>query len=329
MEDKRIYTVYMHTNKINNKKYIGITMVSPEKRWNNGNGYKKQLFYNAIKKYGWDNFEHEIVLCNLTKEEAEMLEIEMIKYYKVTDRKFGYNQDCGGNSTGGRPDYIKENISKTMKNRKINNSANNPMFGKCGELNKLSKKVICIELNKIYNSISEAARELNLQMKNISKVCYGERKTCGGYSWSFVENTSKEFLNKNTQTKNIKINNRYGEIKVICLENKITYKSIAEASLKTGANKTQISKCCRGISCTAKGLHWAYYEDWVNRKNKKTLIKNKNHHAIRKVVCVDFNKEYNSAKDASIYTNTNYQSLNNCLRGRAKTAGGYHWKYVD
>ena len=49
------YCVYMHVNKINNKKYIGITkQKTPESRWGaNGVNYKgSPHFYAAIKKYG-------------------------------------------------------------------------------------------------------------------------------------------------------------------------------------------------------------------------------------------------------------------------------------
>jgi len=43
------WQVYIHINKINNKKYVGITSEKdPNKRWKNGLGYKRQIFYKAI-----------------------------------------------------------------------------------------------------------------------------------------------------------------------------------------------------------------------------------------------------------------------------------------
>ena len=77
-EIKNKWTVYMHINKLNNKKYVGITSRNPNERWGkNGNRYKSSPhFYSAIQKYGWDNFEHIILKDNLTSEEADKLEIE-------------------------------------------------------------------------------------------------------------------------------------------------------------------------------------------------------------------------------------------------------------
>ena len=56
------YAVYVHINKINDKRYVGQTN-NIERRWrSNGIDYKNSLyFYNAIQKYGWNNFKHIIL----------------------------------------------------------------------------------------------------------------------------------------------------------------------------------------------------------------------------------------------------------------------------
>ena len=92
MNDK--YTVYIHISP-SNKKYIGITSQNVKKRWQNGYGYKtNKYFWRAIQKYGWDNFEHEILFENLTVDEAKEKEIELIKLYN-TYRPNGYNLTFG------------------------------------------------------------------------------------------------------------------------------------------------------------------------------------------------------------------------------------------
>lgn len=65
------FTVYMHVNKINDKKYIGITCQKPDTRWLNGYGYleqsengryKQDAFAKAILKYGWDGLSIKFYL---------------------------------------------------------------------------------------------------------------------------------------------------------------------------------------------------------------------------------------------------------------------------
>jgi hypothetical protein len=106
------YSVYMHIFP-NKKKYIGITSQKPNNRWNNGRGYIKcPLMYNAVQKYKWHNIEHKILYTNLSKEEAEKLEIELIKEFKTNKRRYGYNIDNGGNSIGHLSKEHKEKISE-------------------------------------------------------------------------------------------------------------------------------------------------------------------------------------------------------------------------
>ena len=157
------WCVYIHTNKINGKKYIGQTCRTPEERWNNGFGYiSSTYFFSAIKKYGWNNFEHRIVAHNLTKEQADNLERFLIKRLKTTNSSFGYNL-CDGGSRGKqneatrikmsqkqkgrkyppRSKEYREKISKAQKKR-LSDPTKNPMYGKkrpdTAEFNRRTKK---------------------------------------------------------------------------------------------------------------------------------------------------------------------------------------------
>lgn len=100
----KTFIVYMHTSP-SGKRYVGITSVSPAKRW----GYKgsryiyaknKEIthFGRAILKYGWDNFSHEILFTDLSREEACKKEKEVIKKYRTNEYDFGYNKTSGGES---------------------------------------------------------------------------------------------------------------------------------------------------------------------------------------------------------------------------------------
>lgn len=91
-----MYTIYCHIFP-NCKRYIGLTKNSLNQRWDNGNSYKTcPLVNRAIKKYGWDNVQHEILCVVDTKEEAEHKEKEFIEKYNTTDNKNGYNILPGG-----------------------------------------------------------------------------------------------------------------------------------------------------------------------------------------------------------------------------------------
>lgn len=49
------------------------------------------------------------------------------------------------------------------------------------------KKVICIETNVVYPSISECSRVNKIDLKSISWCCKGKYKTAGGYHWKYVD----------------------------------------------------------------------------------------------------------------------------------------------
>lgn len=114
-----MYTVYKHTNKVNGKVYIGQTSFNVGKRWKEGRGYKTGIFKRAIEKYGWDNFKHDIIKEGLTKEEANLLEITLIKEYK--ELGISYNITDGGEGSLGyrHSEETRRKMSVKGKGKKI------------------------------------------------------------------------------------------------------------------------------------------------------------------------------------------------------------------
>lgn len=100
-----IYTIYKFTNRINNKSYIGKTKGNPLGRKNKHKKIAEKqegfYFHNAINKYGFDNFDYEIVFqscSNLIKEQefTDTFEPIFIKEYGSHFTQHGYNLTWGG-----------------------------------------------------------------------------------------------------------------------------------------------------------------------------------------------------------------------------------------
>lgn len=217
MSQTASYTVYCHTNKVNGKRYIGITSQKPEKRWRKGLGYRNNRhFYNAICKYGWDGFNHEVLYEGLSLREAEAKEKLLIKEYACCDTLKGYNIERGGNcgdkfteqtrqkisnALTGKPksEAHKRNISEAKKGTTISDEqkkkaslrmtgAGNPMFGVKRDITAYkTKAVMCIETEEIFLSTQEASRSKGVQQSDISKCCNGKLMSAGKLHWKFME----------------------------------------------------------------------------------------------------------------------------------------------
>ena len=100
--------IYLITNKINNKKYIGQTRMTVQERWHKHcsvarNNLNATGIDGAIKKYGEENFSVEIIKeCPI--DELNKWEIYYIQYYNTYQ---GNNDNIGYNITlGGQGGYI-------------------------------------------------------------------------------------------------------------------------------------------------------------------------------------------------------------------------------
>lgn len=232
----RYYYLYCHTNKINGKKYIGISLQKPSVRWQNGNGYKGcRKFYCAIQKYGWDNFTHEILLSNLTVEEASEKEKEYIKLFDTV--KNGYNTLDGG------IDGLQEFLCKPVNQYS------------------LDKKLI-----KTWKSTMDIERKLNYGHSAITAVCRRERKTSHNYIWRYTDDCDD--INDVVITNKNKYKNQTS------LTRKVNQYDLDGNFIKQWDNLLQIAHyfnktttvlfhCCEKDAhfYTAYGYQWRYYDD--------------------------------------------------------------------
>ena len=217
------YSVYIHITP-NDKYYVGITSMPCVKRWNYGNGYKSCSYFDkAIKKYGWNNIDHIILLENLTKESAEFYEQYFISFFETTNPNLGYNIERGG-YTHLHSDETKKRIGDKVRG-KLNGmygvqrfGEENPMYGKpapnrgkhhsletrnkisksrakyIGNKNPSAKSVECITTGKVFDTLKEAGEYYNVFPCNISTSC---RKgySCGKYNgeklyWKYKEDVN-------------------------------------------------------------------------------------------------------------------------------------------
>lgn len=91
--------IYIIRNTINNKVYVGQTIVSIKLRFQNhlsaARNNKDYVIGKAIRKYGEDKFYVEL-LEECLKEELNEREKYWISFFKSTNNKYGYNLSIGG-----------------------------------------------------------------------------------------------------------------------------------------------------------------------------------------------------------------------------------------
>lgn len=121
------HVVYIHTCKVNGKCYVGITNKTAEERFVEhclaAKRGSKFAFHAAIRKYGEDAWDTDVVATVESRDEAHELEVRHIAERRATERKFGYNMTAGGDGIVGlerSADHCKA-ISESLKGHSVSN----------------------------------------------------------------------------------------------------------------------------------------------------------------------------------------------------------------
>lgn len=306
------YYLYCHTNKINNKKYIGISLQKPSHRWQNGKGYKGcPKFEKAIKKYGWDNFTHEILLNNLTQKEACYLEKEYIEKYDTINN--GYNILEGG------LDNSKNGGEVLFNKRPINQYDINKNF------------------IKTWDSAQQIERETGYNHSAITSNCRRETIISYNYLWRYTDDCDdiKNIIIKNTNCFHDVCNNKNRKVNQYDLQGNFikTWDCILDIAKYFNKPTVLFSNCCnrkpmhnnpQSYYKSAYGYQWRYIDDCgdIEKYHPYKLIyeiDNKN----------NIINSFETINDIKTYYNNQKMWVADVLCGRQKSTYGHRFVYAE
>lgn len=228
--------IYVITNCINNKQYIGQTRYTVEKRYAehlsaSKQKSPKQTIHKAIKKYLPDNF----TITTLEEcDNAILNDRERFWINKLNTYHYGYNETLGGQDSFaiGTPVVL---------------------------INAISLKIIAK-----YDSIKDAIQAFG---SHISECCNHKVKYLKNGIVAYTEEEYKKYTIKELQND---IDNRINIICQLDYYGKLIkqWLSTREIAKYYNCNWGQISSCCLGNNKSAYGYIWCYRKDLYKHLNK-------------------------------------------------------------
>lgn len=215
--------IYITTNEINDKLYIGKRQKPKFEKWYKGSGKHLKL---AFEKYGKDKFHTKVIEWCKTKEDLCNAEKKWISYYRKNGQELYNISDGGDGGNLGRTwkQLPAEKVNEILeKNRQAHIGKNNPFYGKhhtektkevLRAKNSMKKnapdnliaykemqraklpKVVQIDkttnnIIKVWDNWCDASKHVSPNNRcgyaHIGECCRNERKTAYGYRWQFAE----------------------------------------------------------------------------------------------------------------------------------------------
>lgn len=274
----KLFSVYTLYNPFSDKYYVGITSQDPERRWKRGRAYGHNAHLtNAINKYGWDNFEKNIIEQGLPFELASRLEQRLIK--ECDSYRNGYNQSWGGENSSSF------NMSEEAR-QKIANFRRGMSGEKCWNYGKTIqevmgdkydqwlasiraarqlptprwRKVICLNDGEVYDSCEKA--NVAYGMTTVNDICScrlgTDKYDANGYEYKF------EFYEEGKEYTFAEYNIKHSDKAIICLTTGEIFSKPSEAARVMGCDESSLLKHLKGRFKHTHGYQFQYYKDYIS-----------------------------------------------------------------
>lgn len=357
-EDKK-FCVYMHINKHNNKKYIGLTSQKPEWRWgSNGTSYlektedgkyKQPAFAYALEKYdNWDtDWEHIIVADQLTYNDATQMEIELIALYKTNICKWG-KEALGYNLTDGGGGSVGHTLSEETR-RKISEKAKGREFSE--ERKQQYSEMFIGEKNPFYGKhhtdetkekLSNATKE---QFSTMGNPFLGKHHT--DETKKILSQKAKDRLSNEEERQKLKCiikeSMQRPEVREkISIKQKERFSNPENHPMygKTHSDETKqkISEAHKGkevSEATRQKISASQKGKIMSEESKEKIRQAAINGSYNKRSIVQLTKDwvlikkYQSSAEAERQTGVKRDNIWRCCNFKNKTAGGYIWRYIE
>lgn len=254
--------IYMIINKINGDCYIGSSINLKNRKSRHlrdlkNNNHHSLILQRAVKKYGIENFQFEIVEECL---KSELLNREQY-YLNVLSPKYNICKIAGS--------CLGTKQSKEACDKKRKYAIENNIIPPESTWKEKQKKVYMLDYNTLeiiqeFESLSSACRFIGKDAtfaSTITSCCNNKRFSVYGYRWVFDKDDIKNLRKKNTKdpwNKGKKIDNKKSKpVFQYTLDNTFirVWDSVKNAELQLGKG---IGNCARGKSKTSHGYIWKY-----------------------------------------------------------------------